>query len=245
VKQQPQESCPRCADSGWILEDGKAVRCACFREGRNRRLLEDARIPGRYGHCTLEGYEVQNPMQRRALERTREFVERYPVVERGLLYLGACGVGKTHLAVSALRVIVREKGARGCFADYQELLRRIQSSYSADSQISEMAVLRPVLDAEVLLLDDLGGSRKPTPWVFDTLFHVLNTRYNEERVTLITSNFEDIPYDKFQGGREAVGQDSLLDRVGERLHSRLYEMCEVVPIQGQDYRRKEAGGTRR
>jgi DNA replication protein DnaC len=234
-----QGVCPRCAGTEWVLEQGRAVRCGCFRERRNRRLLEDAGIPARYDHCTLEGYLPRTPMQRAVLERTRAFVEAFPVAERGLLYLGACGVGKTHLAVAALRVLVREKGARGRFEDYQDLLRRIQSSYSADAQTSEAEVLRPVLEAEVLLLDDLGGARRPTPWVFDTLFHVLNTRYNERRVTLITSNFEDIPYDRL-GGREAVGQDSLQDRVGERLHSRLYEMCEVLPIQGPDFRRKEA-----
>ncbi len=109
--------------------------------------------------------------------------------EHGLLLMGPCGVGKTHLAVAALKEIVL-RGHGGLFYDYRELLKEIQDSYSAESQSTEMGVLEPVLKADILVLDDVGSS-KPSLWALETVGHVLNTRYNEKRVTLLTTNFLD------------------------------------------------------
>jgi len=237
------EACPRCLGSGWIVEEKEgrrqAVRCGCHRERMVERLLEEAGLPPRYDHCTLDSFQVQNHLQRQALARTREFVDAYPIVKCGLMFTGGCGVGKTHLAVAALRQLIRDKGVQGLFADYMDLLKRIQESYNPVSQTTEMQVLRPLQEAEVLVLDDLGGARKPTPWVFDTLFHILNGRYSRKRVTLITSNFEDIDFDSHGAeARREVKDDSLQDRIGERLRSRLYEMCDVVQVEGPDYRQR-------
>jgi len=244
VTPETAKECPLCQGTGWVVEEGQAVRCGCYQERRSRRLLEEARIPARYDHCLLETYIAQNEVQERALDLTRQLVKAWPDVEKGLLYMGPCGVGKTHLAVAALRALVREKGVWGIFADYQDLLRRIQASYSPDSQTSEHEVLRPVLEAELLLLDDLGGARSPTPWVFDTLFHVLNTRYNERRLTQITMN-PPAPADRRREAGSGMVQDWFQERVGERLRSRLFEMCDQVPISGEDFRRKEFGERKR
>src|SRR6202451_4085637 len=103
--------------------------------------------------------------------------------------MGSCGAGKTHLAVAALKQIVL-RGHSGLFYDYRELLKQIQDSYNAESQSTEMSVLEPVLKAELLVLDDVGSS-KPSLWALETVGHVLNTRYNEKRVTLLTTNFLD------------------------------------------------------
>ncbi len=98
-------------------------------------------------------------------------------------------MGKTHLAVAALKEIVL-RGHSGLFYDYRELLKEIQDSYNAESQSTEMSVLEPVLKAEILVLDDLGSS-KPSLWALETVGHILNTRYNEKRVTLLTTNYLD------------------------------------------------------
>ena len=103
--------------------------------------------------------------------------------------MGPCGVGKTHLAVAALRQIVL-RGHTGLFYDYRELLKEIQDSYNSENQATEMGVLEPVLTAEVLLLDDLGAS-KPSPWALETVGHILNSRYNDKRITLVTTNYLD------------------------------------------------------
>src|SRR5262249_38354448 len=146
----------------------------------------------------------------------------------GLLFLGPCGVGKTHLAAAIIRELSL-KGVPCLFYDFRDLLKEIQDSYNPISQMTELKVLQPVYDAEVLVLDELGAS-KPTDWVRDTMTQIINTRYNDKRLTVITSNYPDEP--------QQPNEETLTDRVGVRLRSRLYEMCKVVMIKGNDYRLK-------
>ena len=172
------------------------------------------------------------------------FAEEFPVgSEHGLLLMGPCGVGKTHLAIAALKNIVL-RGHTGLFYDYRELLKEIQDSYNAVSQSTEMSVLEPVLAAEILVLDDVGSS-KPSPWALETVGHILNTRYNEKRVTILTTNFLDSDAAanspapaRIAGMRAPSIEDSLTERVGKRIRSRLYEMCRTVEISATDFRKK-------
>jgi len=172
----------------------------------------------------------------------RRFAEEFTSeAEHGLLLMGTCGVGKTHLAVAALKQIVR-RGHAAVFYDYRELLKEIQDSYNAVSQSTELSVLEPVLRSEFLVLDDVGSS-KPSPWALETVGHVLNTRYNAKRATLLTTNFFDgdaianSASPRTTGARTALADDTLTDRVGTRIRSRLYEMCRTVEIFASDYRK--------
>jgi DNA replication protein DnaC len=132
-----------------------------------------------------------------------------------------------------LRQVVQDKGARGLFFDVRDLLRIIRSTYNPVVRTAEMDVLRPVMDAELLVLDDLGAE-KPSEWVEETVNLIVNTRYNERRPTIFTTNYEDVP--------DETDLDSLRVRVGFRLHSRLHEMCEFLEYDGGDYRMLPANG---
>ena len=167
------------------------------------RTIGRTRIPTRYEHCDFDNfdtklYDLENGPEfvkwNHSLEQaklvTEAFARDYPTgAETGLLLMGPCGAGKTHLAVAALRQIAL-RGHTGLFYDYRELLKEIQGSYNPESQTTELGVLEPVLTADVLLLDDLGAS-KPSPWALETVGHILNSRYNEKRVTLLTTNYLD------------------------------------------------------
>ena len=102
-----------------------------------------------------------------------------------------------------------------------------------------MDVLRPVFEAEVLVLDELGAV-KPTEWVWDTVSLILNTRYNDNRTTIITTNFPDgAPGNgSISAARSATREETLGDRIGERMRSRLHEMCRIIHMDGQDFRQK-------
>ena len=231
------DACPACGGSGWapVEAEGPVRRCDCTKAARGDRLLAAARIPERYRHCSFENFstDFSSDPASRTLEEAKhacsQFVEAYPEVRFGLMLMGAPGVGKTHLAVAALRALIARYRTRVFFADYRELLQEIQSSYDPISRTSEIEVLRPVRDAEVLLLDDLGA-RRPTAWVRDTVTHILNERYNRERITLITTNY-------FDAERAADGTATLEDRIEARLRSRLYEMCRTYFLDGDDFRR--------
>jgi DNA replication protein len=220
--------CASCGGTGWEFVEGKGVRpCKCKKTGRADVLLQHSRIPNRFLHCTFDNFEVLQPSLARAQMATRKFVEEYPVVDVGLLYLGRCGVGKTHLAVAALKELIN-KGIPGLFYDFRDLLKEIQDSYNPNTHNSELKILSPVFEAEVLVLDEMGAS-KPTEWVQETMTHVINKRYNDKKVTIFTSNYLDIPLGSSY-------DETLTDRVGVRLRSRLHEMCRQVMIEGDDYR---------
>ena len=224
--------CVTCDDTGWktIEVDGvpRVTRCDCVHQKAAALNLSDARIPPRYQRCTLDSFVTyQNEELIRAVESARRFADAFPVVQKGLMLIGPPGIGKTHIAVSVLQHVIRRTGARGLYYDTRALLRDIRSTYNPVLHMAEMDVIRPVMEAEVLVLDDLGAERL-TDWVEETMSLIVNTRYNERRPTIFTSNYEDIP--------DEGEMNSLLVRVGFRLHSRLKEMCEFLEYDGPDYR---------
>ncbi|HEV3218176.1 MAG TPA: ATP-binding protein [Candidatus Acidoferrales bacterium] len=278
-----------------------AVLCDCAESERAARALQRARIPARYEHCDFVNFETDvyesvpdAPAYKRSLSQAKLVVEGfardYPLtLDAGLLLIGPCGVGKTHLAVAVLKQLVR-RGHEALFYDYRDLLKEIQASYNPDNPITESRLLEPVLSAEVLMLDDLGSS-KPSNWALEMIGHILTTRYNEKRVTLLTSNYLDAPEPSYaddardasaalaessvspgtEGGpddsfaarragrtpRKSVKlpsgesirvahEDTLGERIGQRIRSRLYEMCRTVEILAPDFRReiRKASGLR-
>src|SRR5438552_6115832 len=235
------EVCSICGGTGWKFsgQDRRVVRCDYRLKNRAEALLAAARIPKRYEHCELSNYEFDGPHAHLMKSRMAacRFVEEYPRDNTGLLLIGSIGVGKTHLAVGIIKELVLSKGVPCLFYDYRELLKQIQNSYNDSVKATELEVLRPVFETEVLVLDELGAI-KPTEWVWDTVSLILNTRYNDNRTTIITTNFDDKPAGAIGGPRGAARDETLGDRLGERMRSRLNEMCRIIKMDGEDFRQK-------
>jgi DNA replication protein DnaC len=239
--------CEHCDGTGFVIadRDGReyAQPCSCRRgaagEGSPDQLLQTARIPPRYEHCSLANFEPGAPSLRAALEKGMSYCNGFPHLGPdeglGLLLTGDNGVGKTHLAVAVLRELMTRKGVRGQFWDFHELIREIRNSYNPETKTSELMVLEPVVEADVLLLDDLGAW-KMTDWMNDTLFYVLNSRYLAKRATIITTNYQDADREKVLAADFLARKEFLVERIGQRLRSRLMEMCVVISMTGPDRR---------
>ncbi|MDD5773812.1 MAG: ATP-binding protein [bacterium] len=232
-KIEKPEICPKCNGAGWEVvkeDDVEAVkRCSCFYSRISERLLIESRIPKRYQHCDFESFYELTSSLGQAKKIASDFVREYPVVQAGLIFIGQPGAGKTHLAVAIIKELIKQKCIPCAFYDFRDLLKEIQNSYNAQAQTSELEVLKPIFQKEVIVLDELGAS-KITNWVQDTLSYIINQRYNDKKITIFTSNYLDEP---------AVKTDETLEnRIGTRLRSRLYEMCHVVEINAKDFRKE-------
>jgi DNA replication protein DnaC len=239
MEEVAQSVCEVCGGTGWevVLEGNisRAKRCSCSREPANDRLVKLAKIPPRFLGCEFENYEPQSFHQERAKSLLMNYVADYPHLddeifrEAGLLFTGRSGRGKTHLAVAVMKGLLK-KGISCLFVDFHELLAEIRNSYDELSQTSELQILRPILNVDVLLLDDLASQRM-TEWMQDTVFHIINLRYGQKKPLIVTTNLSMEPL-------KGSPQSSLQDRLGYRVISRLYEMCTGIDVDSEtDYRK--------
>jgi DNA replication protein DnaC len=243
------ENCSLCQGTGWVLEEKEgrnvARRCRCFVQRQNQVLFDQSNIPRRYRECTFENFKPLNASHRDAVKISQKLISNYPVQESGLIFQGPCGVGKTHMAVAIIHDLIWQKNVPCYFYDFRQLMRDLQNSYSTDSPMTENEVLAPVFEKKVLVLDELGAKRT-TPWVEETIFYIINYRYNNKQLTIFTTNYLDRQEEEEEergemwSGKKMYEQkreETLESRIGVRLHSRVHEMCKIVNVEGKDFRK--------
>jgi DNA replication protein DnaC len=150
--------------------------------------------------------------------------------------VGPPGTGKTHLLVAILRQLALEKGVRGRYGEFFLLLSDIKDGFSKNLSAREW--LAPLRDVEVLAIDEIGKGGRNREWEQGVLDEIISVRYNAGRPTLLATNYPRAGA-AWRFGVEGEPSETLEQRVGPRVYSRLHELCDFLEVLGDDYRREQ------
>jgi len=232
-------TCEHCNDVGLVATEKGSRPCECQLDNARRILIDAARFPGAYKHATLDNFKTVPHARMGILAANKLVAEMVPTRPGpGLLFSGSVGTGKTHLAVAIGRALIEKWALRIHFADVRDLLQRLRQSYGDQPRETERQILEPLKKAEVVILDELGAVR-PTDWAFETTEAVIGTLYNTQTRVIVTTNFPNLPAGAAAAGSDyarAARQETLGDRIGARMWSRLQQMCVAIEMNGPDFR---------
>lgn len=255
--------CGLCDGSGRVFgedETGHSIvrECQCAGFRKKVQLLSNAGIPGKFLYASFENYQTKFHKSM-GLTKTmaQDFVKVFGKSDRGLVFTGGPGLGKTHLAVSIIRDLILQKGVECKFVDFFQLLSDIRHGYSQN--LSDREIIDPYIKSTVLVIDELAKGRN-TEWELTILDQIISRRYNSaNKITLYTTNLltklhseekkkkksEKNESQKINTGNQdyadMLKQETLQDRIGPRIFSRLKENCDFAGLEGQDIREKFKG----
>lgn len=240
------DGCPECGGRGVVAETDERGRrtmrpCGCRAERRRVELFNRARVPAHYadrpiGTFSPSGHESQG----RAFQAARTLIEEFPET-RGLVLSGPVGVGKTHLAAGIVRELTLEAGVPCAFVDFLALLHDLKATY--ERREGTAALMESLAEVDVLVIDDLGKGRG-NDWELEVLDELVGRRYNAGSTLIATTNYRDQVAGESHA-REGFSSESLAQRVGDRIYSRLCGMCDLIEVEGADYRLSRAARRRR
>lgn len=193
------------------------------------QLLEKSGLGKRFAKRTFETFRKNDltPQLLNAYKKAYEFVRNFPQVEKGLLFTGPVGTGKTHLAAAIANELIN-KLYSVVFGNVTDIVTLIKSTYRADSELSEAEVIKMFTeDTDLLIIDDLG-KENISEYTSTILYQIINRLYENEKPIIVTTNF---------------GSATLRRKFGEKgnaIVSRLAEMCEFIKVVGEDWRLKNA-----
>ncbi|MDH4121314.1 MAG: ATP-binding protein [Deltaproteobacteria bacterium] len=224
----------------------EARPCGCETRRLRVRLYNQAGVPARFVNAQLTESQ-RDPGNFHAFNTFNLMAKNFTRGQKGILLMGRAGVGKTHLMAAFIREIIFHHGVGVIFQDFSGLLKQLRSTYARGEP--EEALIDPLNQVDVLMVDELGKGRN-SEWELTVLDMLISHRYNARKTTLFTTNYTDRAdttlSERVRGKdrieEEKVIRDTLTDRVGTRIHSRLKEMCDFVMLEGVDRREREAVG---
>jgi DNA replication protein DnaC len=192
------------------------------------KLLNQSRMGDRFKTRTFDNF-IKSTDNTRAYNAALKYADKFDEYKKsgvGLIFSGTYGTGKTHLA-AAITLSLINKGVPVVFGTLINLLGKIKESYN-DNSIDEYDITQLYTTVDLLVIDDLG-KEKPSEWVLEKLYAIINERYENFKPIIITTNYDHETLIKRLSVRDTSTAESIV--------SRLYEMCRGVIVSGDDYRR--------
>jgi DNA replication protein DnaC len=224
------DQCPLgvCDGSGFMIDEAtntaRDCRCRAGRIAERRARRLEGRIPNLYRDISFERLTgpdfVAFPEQIRAARRFAAEIDKQLDAGQGMWIMGDIGTGKTMLAMLISKAAL-DAGRTVAIYSLPRLLNLIREAIEdADGVIGFLDRLAGV---DLLHIDDVGAENR-TDWALEQLYSIINTRYEEQRSIVLTTNLE---------------PDELSEQIGARTVSRLIEMCgDPLPLFGEDRRRE-------
>jgi len=207
---RPPSGCPVCSRLVHEAEEEERRRTEFL-----WRYLPTAQIPKRFSDRSIVNYRAKSPGQRKALEICTEYADNFDAHKdsgRCLLLLGKVGTGKTHLACGIANRLLHKMTRRVVYRTVGDILMDIRASFGSREEVSEMELMRPIMSADLLVLDEVGAT-KPSEFELATLYRIINGRYEKCLPIVIVSN---------------LAASELGEAIGERCFDRIKEGGAVV-----------------
>ncbi len=228
--------CPRCVlnrcscggEDPYYIFDGGIKECPC-RETRMKidqakEIYARSGIDKKYRWRFINEYESRNKLGEAAKSAAYDIIRRFPDVDKGLYLWGNPGTGKTLLSTIILTELITRHAVEGRYIKISRgFFQRIRSTFNVESVTYGMgnAIEKEFAEADILVVDDFGTQRD-SPWEQETLYNLVDARYEAEKFTIFTSNINPLK--------------ALTEIAGGRILSRIKEMCRIMEITGPDYR---------
>lgn len=258
--------CPDCGDLGYVYVTKESTfsqkagarsyevlqDCLCRLREKRIRHYNDAHLPAATAGVSFSSFNPSSPDQARALRAAQQFSHGYSkkAPGRGFILSGPVGTGKTHLMAASVAHLLLESGVEAAYVEISLLYATIRRGFQEGKSGGE--IIGPLSEIEVLAIDELGKGRG-SAFELETMDELIARRYNAGKTTLFATNYSLAPEKKVSsvrtapGGyrssaeaKQAGGEPELLrERVGERIYSRLCEMCDFFefPRGTPDHRR--------
>lgn len=219
-----------CDGSGWIVGPENVARpCECRESlvAKRRARGVSSVIPRRFRDASFE-LARNDGITPAVLDAVREFTDQIEdrlETGKGLWLMGDVGTGKTTLAMLVSKAAA-EAGRTVAIYSLPRLLARIRRTYDGEpGEDSYLQFFERLTSVDLLHIDDLGAEKR-SDWVLEQLYAIVDERYQSQRSMVVTSNLD---------------YEQLKEQIGSRVVSRLTEMCEELPLRGDDLRNRYVG----